>query len=362
MTLVAETDGVAPSPRVVTPRARLRAPVSAKTHRHELPSGLTLSRPEPGDEDMVAGFIAGCDLADVGEVTWTEQQLRAEWSTPSFDVERDVWLVRDGAGQIVACGQRIGSPPHTEDLLFLWTVPGLPAEAELVRFLTQSGEERVLELARRLAPAHARVSLGVYCLRTATGRGHRRQLERMGYRVARGSYLMTVDPGRPDAPSRAPRGVRLRSLLAGQERAAHAALEEGFSDHFRYVPEPYEDWAARTVDDPRFDPSLTLLAWDREAIAGVAQASVREDGVGWIDALAVRRPWRGRGIAKALLSALFAELGRRGLRRAELYVDAQNPHGALQLYEGVGMRVAREHDLLLKVLRPERPAAARRER
>jgi mycothiol synthase len=336
--------------------------VSAETHPHELPPGLTLSRPGPGDQDVVAGFIADCDLVDVGEVTWTERQLRAEWSAPSFDVERDVWLVRDGAGRIVACGHRVGSPPHTEDLLFLWTVPGLPGETELVRFLTQSGEDRVLELARGLAPADARVSLGAYCLRTATGRGHRLELERMGYRVERGSYLMSVDPGRLDAPSPAPRGVQLRTLHAGEEQAAHVALEEGFSDHFRYVPEPYEDWAARTVDDRSFDPSLTLLAWDGGAIAGVAQASVREDGVGWIDALAVRRPWRGRGIAKALLTALIAELGRRGLQRASLYVDAQNPHGALQLYKSVGMRVAREHDLLLKVLRPEGPAAARPER
>jgi mycothiol synthase len=336
--------------------------VSADIHPPRLPSTYILTRPRRGDQGRVARFIADCDIADVGEVTWTERQLRAEWSTPSFDVERDVWLVGDGAGRIVACGQRVGNPPHTEDLLFLWTVPALPATGAIVRFLVWSGENRVLELAKSMAPEQASVSLGVYCPRTVTGRGQREQLEGMGYRVARGSYLMTIDLAHRDVSSSPPRGVGLRALQAGQERGAHAALEEGFSDHFRYVPEPYEDWAARTIADPPFDPSLTLLAWEGHDIVGVAQASVREDGVGWIDALAVRRQWRGRGIARALLTGLIAEFGRRGLRRAELYVDAQSPHGALQLYERVGMRVAREHDLLLRVLRPGSAAVVRPKR
>jgi GNAT superfamily N-acetyltransferase len=50
--------------------------------------------------------------------------------------------------------------------------------------------------------------------------------------------------------------------------------------------------------------------------------------------------WRRRGIALALLRTAFAEFHRRGIPRAELGVDAENPTGATRLYERAGMDVA----------------------
>jgi ribosomal protein S18 acetylase RimI-like enzyme len=40
----------------------------------------------------------------------------------------------------------------------------------------------------------------------------------------------------------------------------------------------------------------------------------------------------------------LAELADRGKREARLGVDAENPHGAVGLYEGVGMSVCRRYD------------------
>jgi GNAT superfamily N-acetyltransferase len=56
--------------------------------------------------------------------------------------------------------------------------------------------------------------------------------------------------------------------------------------------------------------------------------------------LAVRRPWRRRGVALALLHSAFGEFHRRGIPRAELNVDAESPTGATRLYEAAGMHVA----------------------
>ena len=50
----------------------------------------------------------------------------------------------------------------------------------------------------------------------------------------------------------------------------------------------------------------------------------------------VRRPWRGRGIGRALLLQECAELRRRGVAHAYFAVDAANPTGALRLFESVG--------------------------
>ncbi len=65
-------------------------------------------------------------------------------------------------------------------------------------------------------------------------------------------------------------------------------------------------------------------------------------GGGLVGALGVRRPWRGKGLGRALLLRTFGEFHRRGIQRVALGVDAQNPTGATKLYESVGMQVELE--------------------
>jgi mycothiol synthase len=53
----------------------------------------------------------------------------------------------------------------------------------------------------------------------------------------------------------------------------------------------------------------------------------------------VRRAWRKRGLAQALLRQCFAEYQRRGYQRVELGVDSDSPTNAVALYERAGMHV-----------------------
>ena len=87
----------------------------------------------------------------------------------------------------------------------------------------------------------------------------------------------------------------------------------------------------------------SYIAWDGDQIAGGAlndmgpQAAQRWGGKrAWTGVLFVRRPWRKRGLGRALLIATMlqaCEMGHAGLK---LRVDAENPTGALRLYESVG--------------------------
>ena len=52
--------------------------------------------------------------------------------------------------------------------------------------------------------------------------------------------------------------------------------------------------------------------------------------------VSVRRPWRKRGLARALLAESFRALRERGIHDACLGVNADNPSGAVALYESVG--------------------------
>lgn len=71
-----------------------------------------------------------------------------------------------------------------------------------------------------------------------------------------------------------------------------------------------------------------------------------------MNTLAVRRPWRKRGLGLALLEYGFGMLYGRGDHSIGLGVDLQNLTGATRLYERAGMRVRTRIALYEKELRP----------
>jgi ribosomal protein S18 acetylase RimI-like enzyme len=88
-----------------------------------------------------------------------------------------------------------------------------------------------------------------------------------------------------------------------------------------------------------------VIAWAGEEIAGACYndfsplRTLRAGSPqGYVESLSVRRPWRKRGIATAMLVWTLHEALTRGLKAVSLGVDAENPNGAKQLYERVGFR------------------------
>jgi GNAT superfamily N-acetyltransferase len=72
------------------------------------------------------------------------------------------------------------------------------------------------------------------------------------------------------------------------------------------------------------------VAWDGDEVAGVVMNAIYHEeneqlGVrrGWLEHVSVRRPWRGRGLAKALCTASFAVLRERGTDEAWLGVTGR---------------------------------------
>jgi mycothiol synthase len=52
--------------------------------------------------------------------------------------------------------------------------------------------------------------------------------------------------------------------------------------------------------------------------------------------VAVRRPWRRRGVARALLTSSLVGAREAGFTSANLGVDSDSPTGATGLYESIG--------------------------
>jgi ribosomal protein S18 acetylase RimI-like enzyme len=113
---------------------------------------------------------------------------------------------------------------------------------------------------------------------------------------------------------------------------------------------PFEEWKRLRLDAPEADTSVWFVAWDGDEIAGVIRCDTEKFGGGFVGALTVRKPWRGRGIGMALLRRAFREFHRRGVPHVSLGVDAQNSSGATRLYERAGMRVVSEDVVFTKQL------------
>jgi ribosomal protein S18 acetylase RimI-like enzyme len=166
-----------------------------------------------------------------------------------------------------------------------------------------------------------------------------------GYREARRFWEMAIDlDGEPAEPA-----VPAEPFHEEEAPAFHAAIEEAFEDHWEPHPEAFEGWWERQLARTNYDPSLWFVIRDGDEVAAVARNELRTSG-GYVGALGVRRPWRGRGYGRALLLHSFREFRRRGMARVTLGVDAANPTGATHLYESVGMHVEQEEIVWEKTL------------
>jgi mycothiol synthase len=174
--------------------------------------------------------------------------------------------------------------------------------------------------------------------------------EKLGYREARHYFQMRIDfEGAPAAPQ-PPGGIELTPFAREDAHAFHAALDDAFAEEWGWHASPFEEWRERRLDAPDTDLSLWFVARDGDDLAGVARCETRRDGGGWIGALGVLKPWRRRGIGRALLLHAFCEFHRRGAPHVGLGVDTENPTGATGLYDGAGMRVVREDVIYEKEL------------
>jgi mycothiol synthase len=179
----------------------------------------------------------------------------------------------------------------------------------------------------------------------------RSALDHRGYRLIRHSFLMEIDlPEAAQAPEWPP-GFALRAYAGpADEQAVYECQQEAFSDDWEFRPEPLDEWRRFTFERPTFDPGLWWLveAEPDGALAGFSLNAWHVSGdrtFGWIGSLGVRKAWRRRGLALALLRHSFADFAAHGATRVGLGVDAENTTGAVRLYERAGMHPVRRLDI-----------------
>ncbi len=311
--------------------------------RELLPAGYVMRAPRADEVAVVADLIAATDIAAFGAVNSTVEGLAADWD--DLDLGRDAWVVVAPDGALAGYGAvDAEAPVQIETDAYVHPAQtGRGVGTCLVRVTEERARDHL-----PTAPAAARVVIhnSIY----ATNDAANELLHREGYVPVRSFWHMIGDLETPPPAPAWPTGIRVRAGVRGEdERLFYRVWDEAWHDHWGHVPTTFETWAPR----PDYDPSLWFVAFDGDEPAGVAICRYHLE-MGKVRALAVRRPWRRRGLGAALLRHAFAEFYRRGTRRVTLDVDAASPTGATRLYERAGMRVATQYATYEKELRDGR--------
>jgi mycothiol synthase len=281
------------------------------------------------DLAAVVDLLRAHELADHGRVTadWNEI-VRFVWRDPGFRIQDDGRILeRDGVPLAFAGVFReddSGAEPFNSWVAF----PPAGRDGGALPFL----------VGWVVARARERGARSLYHLVYRNDDAHRAVALERGFRRVRSSWTMyrEIGPGGPAVGS--PDGIRFTTLAEHpDEQSLYRADQEAFADHFGFAPEAFDVWRERRFDADEDDRSRWLLALDGDQIVAFLR-QVTGGEVAQVAALGTRKPWRGRGIASALLRRAFAEMASAGHREVTLWVDAENETGAVDLYERVGMR------------------------
>jgi mycothiol synthase len=180
-------------------------------------------------------------------------------------------------------------------------------------------------------------------------------IEKEGYQQVRTFFTMRIEFDTLLSPVEMPAGFEIRPFNPETDAyQVYQAQQESFRDHWGHIEDqPFEDWKLR-LTEPEFNASMWYIAYEGDEIAGVSLCGVWGEDIpdlAWVSSLGVRRAYRKRGLASALLRYSFYQFQQSGFKKAGLGVDAASPTGAVGLYERAGMYVYKRSFVYRKILR-----------
>lgn len=327
-------------------------------------------RPIPLQNSLITRALTQDDVTDFTDLinlislhmktnrTFEPEFILSQWQEPGFDIENASRAMFTENGKLVAYAvvwDTHDTPVHP--FLEFGIHPDYH-DAELGGALLDWAEE----IAKRVipkCPPDARISIMCY---TKFGYApYETLMSQQGFSPIRYSYRMLIEMVAKPEVSTLPDGIVIRAYNHPQELPMISeAFQDSFEDHFGFVrkskEQNIEEWEHWLGTDKYFDPDLFFVAMDtvNDTIAGLILCFPQEPGdatVAEVDIVGVLRPYRRRGIARAMLLHAFDAFWERGHKRVALGVDASSLTNAVALYEGVGMHINRQYVRYEKLIR-----------
>jgi mycothiol synthase len=318
-------------------------------------AGLHWRPPTLDDLDPLYALITRQQDADRKTERQTRSDLARSMVLSWVDLEADALVGIDDDGVIRAYGRNGFRPGYTDELSVSlmgcvdpdWRGRGIGrallawqcARARQNVAELRAADSQAATLPARIGTFTEEQEVGKARLLTAAGFVPRRWFDVMR-RPLTAADASLPDPVLPPGLS----VVHYGPAVAERTRLAH---NEAFLDHWGSNPSSVEAWKAGLEDDDAFRPASSFVIVDTtapdEPVVGYAlnEEYVEEWEVlghteGYVGTLGVRRSWRGRGLARALLALSAREFARLGHPVMALDVDADNPSGAGRLYTNFG--------------------------
>lgn len=296
------------------------------------------------DEDVqaICGLLNACDAVDKLDDSYSVEDLRMEFDAPEIDKRKDLRLWEDAEGRLVGFGQiglrEAAEQSRLDGRSYFRVHPdernkGLEDEilAWACERAREAGEARGLSVRARVGARDGHAYM-------------RETLERNGMSVVRYFFTMTCDLSAPIAEPQLPEGFSMKHSEGGEDIAKWVEMfNQSFIDHWNHHPAKVEDHAY-WLQHAKYNPERDLIAVAPDGTFAAfcfcwidPEDNERNHRLeGWIDILGTRRGFRKIGLGRAMLLAGLHSLKEDGMTVAKLGVDAENPTGALRLYESCG--------------------------
>ncbi|NJN79303.1 MAG: GNAT family N-acetyltransferase [Anaerolineales bacterium] len=281
------------------------------------------------------------------ETADTVEEVEHGWHTPGFNPETDAFVVENNEKEIVGFWEVFDGDEHAQLELDGYVHPDYK-DTPVADMLIRRAEERAMEHIPLAAPERR---VFIRSAMSTKDKYFQAFHEKSGYTAVRYFWRMEIKLEQTPELHLLADGLEFRPFIKEEHaRLVWEADNEAFRDHWGSHDSKFEEWHQRKLERPEFDPSLWLIVWDGDQIAGFSQNRYLNE-IGWVGTLGVRRPWRQKGLGLTLLTHSFAEFYKRGTKTIGLGVDSANPTGATRLYQKAGMSAVNEYVAYEKELR-----------
>ncbi len=299
----------------------------------------------------VLSLINTAARADGDPYLHTQASLRSRLDTPHaaphIDPTQDTWVAEWPSAGVVAYADGVlrGSESEWIYRTQCYVHPHFRRQG-IGRALLERQWERVKEISAQLGGArtdNVRIILAARAFDTQPDA--LALFEALSMKRVRYFFVMRRNLAEPIPPLNVPPGLNVCLWSERRDdRAVWAASQEAFADHWGHQPEPFQVLENR-IQAGHINPACSFIAWDGDEVAGGALnrmnvMAIEQDQPNQVGLLFVRRPWRKRGLGRALLVASMNHARQLGQPAVILNVDAENLTGAVRLYESVGFTVA----------------------
>ncbi|QYN32804.1 GNAT family N-acetyltransferase [Pseudonocardia sp. DSM 110487] len=308
----------------------------------DLPDGLRAGPMQATDAARWAALLEAVEDVDRRDENFDAEDCAEELADPDLDLERDTLLVLDGDDRAVAymvARLRVG-PPLGLRLVVDAAVHPRHRRRGIGTALTAAAHRRADELGAAVVTRLAESGADAIAL-----------AERAGMRPVRWWSELVRDLTVPVKPISPPAGITIAVLgrpydAARWDEPLRLAHNSAFADHWGSAAIGPTGWAHQRTGARAFRPESSVVALTGDGFiagyilsyefpAATARSGTRDLYVGTVGTLPAHR---GRGIAGALLASVLQGAADQGYATASLTVDAENPTGALGVYDRAGFR------------------------